>query len=158
MNSVPRGRANGEAVFALCIPGPSGGPDPPRAPRQGELSILGSLFFGKELVPPLLPLRQLSPMCCRMMGLGPSSVSPQSLQRQPHTISLVLPAFKLPFYLNLCLEIQAEKGPFQSQCLLYVLYGDCGQQLSEISSAPTWRRGTWAHEWLFQEGICLLAG
>lgn len=58
-----------------------------------------------------------------MMGLGLRSVSPQSLQRQPHTISLMLQAFKLPFYLNLCPEIQAEKGPFQSQFLLYGFMG-----------------------------------
>lgn len=68
-----------------------------------------------------------------MMGLELSSVSPQSLRRQPHAAFLVLQAFKLPFYLNLCPEIQAEKGPFQSQFLLYgfmgIVAGSCWRYL-----------------------------
>lgn len=43
--------------------------------------------------------------------------------RPGETASAALQAFKLPFYLNLCLRIQAEKGPFQSQFLLYGLTG-----------------------------------
>lgn len=68
-----------------------------------------------------------------MMSLELSSVSPQSLQRQPHAAASVLQAFKLPFYLNLCPEIQAEKGPFQSQFLLYgfmgIVAGSCRRYL-----------------------------
>lgn len=67
------------------------------------------------------------------VGLEMRSVSPQSLQRQPHAASLVLQAFKLPFYLNLCPEMQAEKGPFQSQFLLYgfigIVAGSCRRYL-----------------------------
>lgn len=68
-----------------------------------------------------------------MMGLGLHSVSPRSPQRQPHAASSVSQAFKLPFYLNLCPRIQAEKGPFQSQFLLYGFTGDHIGQLLEIS-------------------------
>lgn len=119
----PRGRANGEAASALCTSGPPGSSPPPGL-QGGRGELLGYL---------LLPLRQLSPVCRRMIGLEPSSVSPQSLQRQPHAASLVLQAFKLPFYLNLCPEIQAEKGPFQSQFLLYgfmgIVAGSCRRNL-----------------------------
>lgn len=96
----------------------------PLGSKAGTAEILGyPLLLQRAGALLLLPLCQLSPMCHRMMGLELSSVSPQSLQRQPHAASLVLQAFKLPFYLNLCPEIQAEKGPFQSQFLLYGFMG-----------------------------------
>lgn len=113
-----RDRANDEAALALCIPGPPVSPDPLRA-LASQVSCPPAETWCRRF----LPLCQFSPMCCRKMGLGPSYVSLQSLQRQPHAISLMLQAFKLPFYLNLCPETQAEKGPFQSQFLLYGFMG-----------------------------------
>lgn len=103
------------------------GVPPPQGSKAGRAELL------QRAGAPLLLLCQLSPMCRRMMGLELSSVSPQSLQRQPHAASLVLQAFKLPFYLNLYPEIQAEKGPFQSQFLLYgfvgIVAGSCWKSL-----------------------------
>lgn len=87
----------------------------------------------------------------RMMGLGPHSVSPRSPERQRHAASLVSQAFKLPFYLNLCPRIQAEKGPFQSQFLLYGLTGDRIRQLLDVSCCSQHGEGSrgWHGLWLF---------
>lgn len=57
---------------------------------------------------------------------------PRSRERQPHAASSVSQAFKLPFYLNLCPRIQAEKGPFQSQFLFYGFMGDRIGQLPPV--------------------------
>lgn len=101
--------------------------------------------------PSPLPQRRPSPAWHRVMGLGPHSVSPRSPQRQPHAASSVSQAFKLPFYLNLCPRIQAEKGPFQSQFLLYGFTGDHIGQLLEISCCSQHGRGSrGSHRlWLF---------
>lgn len=101
--------------------------------------------------PSPLPQRRPSPAWHRAMGLGLHSVSPHSPQRQPHTASSVSQAFKLPFYLNLCPRIWAEKGPFQSQFLLYGFTGDHIGQLLEISRCSQHSRGArGSHRlWLF---------
>lgn len=67
---------------------------------------------------------------------------PRSPERQPHAASSMSQAFKLPFYLNLCPRIQAEKRPFQSQFLLYGFMGNHGRQLLEISSCAQHNRGS----------------
>lgn len=105
-------------------------------------SPAGSLHLPTPGGPPPLPQHRPSPVWHRAMGLGPHSVSPRSLRRQPHAASSVSQAFKLPFYLNLCPRIQAEKGPFQSQFLLYGFTGDHIGQLLEISCCSQHSRGS----------------
>lgn len=67
---------------------------------------------------------------------------PRSPERQPHAASSVSQAFKLPFYLNLCPRIQAEKGPFQSQFLFYGFMGDRIGQLPPVPRCSQHRGGS----------------
>lgn len=98
--------------------------------QRGRRRPQVSLHLPRLLALPAAPAPTFAHVAPRM-GLGRHFVSARSRERQPHAASSVSQAFKLPFYLNLCPRIQAEKGPFQNQFLLYGFMGDrIGQLLN----------------------------
>ena len=123
---------------------PLGGPACPPAPWTGaggggRQSQVPAASAGTPL--PAAPAPTFTRVA-QQDGFRAAFCLPRSPERQPHAASSVSQAFKLPFYLNLCPRIQAEKGPFQSQFLFYGFMGDRMGQLPLVPHCSQHRRGS----------------
>lgn len=121
-----------------------GGPACPPAPwtgagRGGRQSQVPAASAGTPL--PAAPAPTFTRVA-QQDGFRAAFCLPRSPERQPHAASSVSQAFKLPFYLNLCPRIQAEKGPFQSQFLFYGFMGDRMGQLPPVPRCSQHRGGS----------------
>lgn len=140
-----QGSASQEQTDVMCVPvshGDRGAAPPsgaqrallPHGPGPAGAGVSPRCPLRLQALPSPLPPRRPSPAWLSRMAFGRHSVS--------HAASSVSQAFKLPFYLNLCPRIQAEKGPFQSQFLFYGFMGDRMGQLPPVPRCSQHRGGS----------------